>query len=381
MNIAYIGFPQYELDCKWSNHFEKGNKVIFLNSPLDKSAYRFLSPSIKVFEVLPSTFPFTKIFLKRKILKKIRSILLKENIDIIHSLYAIPNSFWAFELGFKNHIITTRGSDILIDYDKTFKNPSTFKEKIIYRYLRKKFENTVNAAKYITSTSTKQIQVLEKFMQDPSKLNLIRTGIDITKFSVPKKSHIQDPDDRLIIFSPRVNTPLYNIELIIEAFSLFKIRNPFLALELILIDYFPGTAYSILLSEKISALNLAPFCRILSMQTEAQMVQLYLECSIVISVPKSDGTPNSVLEAMLAKRPVILSNLDYDLDLFNNKTIWKLSENTPEELAEKLSEIHLMEITRLEEKLNFAHLTVVEKANLDTECDKIQILYQRMLSH
>jgi len=379
MNIAYIGFPQYENDCKWANHFAETNKIIFLNTPLKSGSYTFLSSSIKVYEILPNTFPFSDISAKRKALRAIQAILEKEQIDIIHSLYAVPNAFWAFELGFTNHIVTTRGSDILIDYNKTFKNPQTLKERIIYRYLRKKLENSLNAARFITSTSTKQIQIMKTFIHDPSKIHLVRTGVDCEKFSSnlpPYSKHLQDP---FIIFSPRTIAPLYHIELILDGVLLFKKKHPDLLIELWLIDYFPGTEYTKLIKQKVAKSELTAVSKFLPVQTEAQMISLYMKSDIVVSVPLSDGTPNSVLEAMLTKKPAIISNLEYDADLFNEDTIWKLTEDTPEVLAENLNDVYLMDRTALQKKLDLAYGTVLQKANLTLEREKIQSLYEQML--
>jgi glycosyltransferase involved in cell wall biosynthesis len=43
---------------------------------------------------------------------------------------------------------------------------------------------------------------------------------------------------------------------------------------------------------------------------------LLTKASLCLMTPISDGTPNSALEAMSAKCPIIMSNLNYDSDLF-----------------------------------------------------------------
>lgn len=53
----------------------------------------------------------------------------------------------------------------------------------------------------------------------------------------------------------------------------------------------------------------------------------------MIHTPISDGTPNSALEAMAAKSPLILPEIGYDKDLFENACFY-ISENSPQLLAD-----------------------------------------------
>jgi hypothetical protein len=49
--------------------------------------------------------------------------------------------------------------------------------------------------------------------------------------------------------------------------------------------------------------------------------------------PKTDGTPNSALEAMAAKCPLILGSFKYDEDLFSDSFCHRLSSDSAKELT------------------------------------------------
>lgn len=72
---------------------------------------------------------------------------------------------------------------------------------------------------------------------------------------------------------------------------------------------------------------------------QATIFELTRNASIVIMNPKSDGTPVSAIESMAVETPVILGPLDYDQDIFNQDTIWRLNEWSASELTDTIVEI------------------------------------------
>ena len=87
--------------------------------------------------------------------------------------------------------------------------------------------------------------------------------------------------------------------------------------------------------------------------------------------PISDGTPNSALEAMAAKCPLVISNLNYDKDLFENTCV-KLKSFDVEELVEVIeaSLIHY-DLALLER----AYQQVLTQGNRTVEMEKMVHVY------
>ena len=66
------------------------------------------------------------------------------------------------------------------------------------------------------------------------------------------------------------------------------------------------------------------------------MLNEYKETDIAIMIPNSDGTPVSGIETMLSMTPLIIGNIDYDEDIFNDKTVWKVNHYTPKDIYNKI---------------------------------------------
>ena len=102
------------------------------------------------------------------------------------------------------------------------------------------------------------------------------------------------------------------------------------------------------------------------------MWMMLKKASICIMTPISDGTPNSALEAMAAKCPLIISNLNYDIDLFHNTCI-KLNSFEVTELKNKI-ETALLSYDQ--DLLNNAFKQVSIHGNRKIEMAKLEQIYQ-----
>ena len=381
MNIAYIADPHDIHNCKWINKVAEKHKVIVITSSIIPKENWLISEKVRVYTILPALFPLKSIFLILKTLKALSNILKENNIEITHSMYAYPNAFWSYLLKSKTHIITTRGSDVLVDYNQTLNSPQTLNQMVAFYFFRKLFRNSINNARYITSTSMKQQKVLSAFAKDHTRLKLIRTGVDIERFlEVHDQISAKSESDAITIFSPRSMKPIYNIELIIEAYDNLIKTAPSLHCKLKIIDDFPGTEYSDEIRKLIKTRQLQDRIEILSGQSFEEMVLHYKSADIVVMVPKSDGMPNTAIEAMLAKKPLIIGNLDYDEDIFNQNTVWKINDNTPETLSEKMKEVARCDESLKKPKVEKAFIAATKHASLNNSLQTITGLYIEALT-
>ncbi len=377
MRIAYFANPCSVHDCKWINHFARENDTRVICSP--PRGKNLLSERVPLHPVLPPAFPFLNIFKRKKIISAVSDLVGKNKVQIIHSMYAVPNVFWVSYLEKPNHIITTRGSDILVDYQQIFSRARGLRWKITYGYFRKLIHQTFNEAKYITSTSVQQQDVMRNFVKNYSRMHLIRTGVDAGNFL---KAYNKEPDDRhtgTVLFSPRSMKPEYNIHLIIEALEILvkKMSSP--NTRLVLINDNTDPVYGQRVTGMVREKNLSAHCSILPKQDPEGMVRLYRTSDMVIMIPQSDGTPVSGIEAMLAQKILIVGNASYDRDIFNPGTCWSLRQNTAEELAETVAGIVTTDGSKQETAYR-ARETAVLRADFNKEIEKVQALYVSMIN-
>jgi trehalose-6-phosphate synthase len=88
-------------------------------------------------------------------------------------------------------------------------------------------------------------------------------------------------------------------------------------------------------------------------------------------IPHSDGTPNSALETMICKKPLIMSKLNYQSPLFDNTCLFA-NPNDIQEISEKIETSINNYPTHLLQK---ASDSVLKYGNQKIEMEKILKIY------
>jgi hypothetical protein len=336
--ILYICAPNSIHDIKWMSYFSVQQDkyevfAIYENSiklsnedkeMLDKLGIKLLEP-IHPFSVSSPIKTFTSIFHLRKVIKV-------NGIDLVHILFATPHALWGNFID-TPFIITSRGSDVLMTLPKLKQEKGL--KGIYFKALYKLFERAFKKAKVVTATSQKQSTMIKQLFNVANPIT-IRTGIDIHYDEVLSRPEYLDSSlqNRKFIFFPRFMFPWYNTMLQVDALQ-------FLPLEIIR-DYsfifIRGkqfdTPYFGEIESKLKKMSKEKNVQylIIDYLTQKELMSYYTHTSLTVMTPLTDGTPNSALEAMVAKSPLIIPNLDYDAELFKD-TCFILDENSPEKLA------------------------------------------------
>ena len=379
MNILYVCTPFDYHDRKWMFYFS------------DKPGYKLFAtwedvfnPQVKPYDMEQfanagvTTLPILSSYSIKNPLKTYRSIsllnkLIKENnIDIVHFLFATPHALWGAYIKVP-YVITARGSDVMIVIPALAKSKGIY--GVLQRYLFGVFKRSFNNAFAITATSRKQIEAIHNVLKPAAPVHLIRTGVDVntiaaidTDAELPKELNGRD-----IIISPRFMSPVYNVETQIAAIKLL----PAWVLEKYKFVFIKGREpyFSARLAElkQIPGLDFIVYDRL----TQLQMFTIYRYAKLTFMVPHSDGTPNTALEAMSARCPLILPNLDkYDAEIFNG-ACYMLKNNTAEELAEAiLSCLEIYPNKLLDE--GFARANTY--GNRAVEMEKLYAVYEELKS-
>jgi glycosyltransferase involved in cell wall biosynthesis len=107
-----------------------------------------------------------------------------------------------------------------------------------------------------------------------------------------------------VVLSARAIAPIYRQDVVVEAFA----RMPEQTL-LVMTRHGAREADVADLTARAQALGVADRLRILPELPESQVPELYRLADVVVSVPVSDGGPNTVVEALASGRPVVASDL------------------------------------------------------------------------
>ncbi len=373
MNLLYLGDINSIHDFKWSSFFglKEGFNIYFLT---EEENYKRISSESEIqfkesnINILPpiGNFSIRNPISSFKSILKLNSYIKEYQINIFHVLFGSPQSVWLNFIPNKvKNIVTTRGSDVLVLL-KQVMNEGGIKNRILRRFLI----SGLRKADYIAATSYKQIEYLIECGVDKDKIKLIKTGVDVDRVKNQSKNESLSTKKEKFIFSARYIGNIYNMDYQIEA-----IKN--LSKETL-------NNYSFLFSKSRgdnSSFFHKTIAKLESIEgleydlcegaTQNQMWATLKASSLVYMVPKSDGTPNTALECMAGRVPLIMGNLDYNKELFSNVCI-SVDLQEPKDFARKLEE-GLKNYPK--ELLDKAEIIVKKFGNREVEMNKLLDLY------
>lgn len=182
--------------------------------------------------------------------RRLRDELNRHKIDVLNPLNVTPYGVWGMESGFHPVIVSALGADIL-----EFPPDGESDQKLMHRYwnqkkfsdtsrgkqyygLRRKFfrhwiSQTLMRADFVTGDNQVLLDALQNWFSVPfEKLRLLRWGIEPEKF-VPDESRIAELRKRFsiqpgqkVILSPRGLKPVYQADIILDAFDKVLQQNP-----------------------------------------------------------------------------------------------------------------------------------------------------------
>ena len=231
----------------------------------------------------------------------LRRVVRRTSADVVHAHYFYPGYTTAAVLARAAPVvITTWGSDLLL--------PKLRREQLEDRL-------AVRLADALTADSQTLVDALVAIGTKPSKIRLVRWGVDLNLF--------KQVEDRValrrelglgpgpMVLSPRTLRPLYNIPTLVEAFE--PIASAHGSVQLVL-KYFAGEPPDLSASpyrDRIHLVGTVPY---------AQMASYYAAADVCVSIPSSDSSPRSVWEAMACGAPCIVSDLPWVAELIENET-------------------------------------------------------------
>jgi len=147
----------------------------------------------------------------------------------------------------------------------------------------------------------------------PERIETVRWGVDTERFR-PDAEAVRAlrnriglaPDERVIL-SPRLLRPLYNADLVVEAMPTVLAAVP--AAVLLMTDYNGDPGYREGLERRVAELGIGSAVRFVQRIEHVEMPALYGLSEVVVSVPSSDGLPQTLFEAMSCSVPVVLGRL------------------------------------------------------------------------
>ncbi|MCX7885276.1 MAG: glycosyltransferase family 4 protein [Caloramator sp.] len=294
-----------------------------------------------------------------KTYKKVHNLIRRINPDILHAHQANTCGLYAATMKGYDFILSTWGSDILIAPEKSFIL------KMITKYVLKK-------AAYITSDSYYMSQKIIKLGGDKNKVFTFPMGVED---ELLKYFHEFKNDGGLNFISNRRLEKLYNIDVIIDGFYRAFSKNKSINLNIAA----DGSEMERLKS-KVKEYGIEDNVKFIGRYSPEDIGKLLYTNDVFISIPSSDSTSVSLLEAMCCGLFPIVS------DLPANKEWVKDRENgyiINEINSEKIKEAILW-CCKNKEKIKKASKVnrkiIEDKALWSNNIKMVEEIYQKMIN-
>lgn len=347
MKICYIANASSPHTWKWANFFiNRGDDVhIISHEPYD----------LKGATVHYIDFSLKKFFKYKKIVHdKIDEIA----PDVLHSHQFNDCALYGVTYKKLPTIVSAWGSDILLTPEKNWML------KLIVKY-------TIKNSDIITSDA---IDVTERIIEFGGNADIIYTfpmGIESEVLSY--KNNIDEDNKELVILSNRRLEKLYNIDIILRGFRSAVNENP----NLKLIIAATGTEENNL-KELTTELNLNDKVEFTGRYNQEELGTMLKKSDIFLSIPSSDATSVSLLEAMgCGLYPVLCdlpANREWITDGENGMIIKNISENDVKEAIIKCATTKAYMKKQSEININI----IKEKALWDNNIKVVEEIYENI---
>ncbi|MFI5259236.1 MAG: glycosyltransferase, partial [Candidatus Limnocylindrales bacterium] len=285
LRLAFLGDPNSIHIRRWVTFFsERGHRVTLLVDD-DVEVGPGLAPAIAIerFAAVSVKGRFPPASLVRAY-RSVRRVVKRVDPDVLNAHFLTVHGWQGWLSGFHPFVATLWGSDIFITPKR-------------YRVAALLSKATLRAADMIMVNSEMLSEAAKALGAPTERTEMIQFGVDLSRFTAgPDPTALRDSlglQGKRVIFSPRGITPLYRHEVVIHALASLP------ADVAVLMSRFRAQSSELeALMNLAKALGLSDRIVIVDEIGHEQMPDYYRLADVVVSVPMSDSTSVTLLEAL-----------------------------------------------------------------------------------
>jgi glycosyltransferase involved in cell wall biosynthesis len=384
MRVALFGFGTWPHTQRWANAVvDRGHEVVVVwdRSELDDAdleGYR-VSITHRAHDA-PSRDQLLRLpFAARKARRLGREL----QADLAHALWlSRPHAWTAHWSGVRPLVLSALGSDVL-ELEGMSVGQSAV-DRLHATYVSRRTRSAVTAADVILADSTTLADRVRE--QVPAaETRIVRFGVETSGLSRAGRAEwrrrLDIEDDACVLLSSRLVRPNYNIDTIIAALPIIRRDVPNATLVLKDVPRFSNPGYARSCLELAESVGVREAIRVVGELDRDELLGLYAAADLYLSVPNTDGTAVSVLEAMAAGVPVVATDapgID-PLILRHEESALLVPVRNAEALA--AASVRLARDPELNSKLTKDALETVRLyGDFGRELDKAVLLYEELLT-
>jgi glycosyltransferase involved in cell wall biosynthesis len=295
LSLAFLADPNSIHTRRWVGWFAARGHRVTLLVPEGLAVDAGLPGSIAVVQFTPYTasrfHPLGAFRARRSLAGALRRI----EPDILHAHYLTGYGWHARISGFRPYAITLWGSDILVTARATRRG------RLYARW-------SLGPAGLVTGDSDELVRAAVAAGARAERTHLVQFGVDTSRFSPgPDPAALRSRlglVGRRVVLSPRSIAPLYRHDVVMDAVASLPAD-----VCVVMTRHLARESEVATLQSRAAELGLSDRLIIVPKVAHDEMADIYRLADVVVSVPASDGTPVTLLEALSAGRPVVATDL------------------------------------------------------------------------
>jgi len=293
--LAFLADPNSIHTRRWIGWFAaRGHRVTML-VPAGVAVEAGLPDSIAVEPFTPYTSSRFHLLGALRARRSLTGALRRIEPDILHAHYLTGYGWHARMSGFRPYAITLWGTDILVTARSTRRGR-------LYARL------SLGPADLVTGDSDELVRAAVAAGARAERTHLVQFGVDTSRFSPgPDPAVLRSRlglVGRRVIFSPRSIAPQYRHDVVLDAVASLPAD-----VCLVMTRHLARESEVAALQRRAADLGLSDRLIMVPKVAHGEMADIYRLAEVVVSVPASDGTPVTLLEALSTGRPVVASDL------------------------------------------------------------------------
>ncbi len=295
LRLAFVGDPNSIHVRRWAGWFADRGHSVSLLVPSGREVGPGLPAAITV-------EPFHAYYQSRNQLpgllaekRSLGRVMARVAPDVVHAHFLTEYGWHAWMSGFHPYAITVWGSDVTISLRRSMRTA-------LYGRV------SLKAADMVTGDSAALVEDVIAAGARRERTHLVQFGVDTRRFSPdPAPAALRERlglTGRRVLLSPRAVTALYRHRVAVEAL-------PALPGDVVLLmaRYLVDAAEMAAILARAEALGVADRVRFVDGIDHAEMPDFYRLADVMLSIPSSDATPVTLLEAMACGTPVVATDL------------------------------------------------------------------------
>jgi glycosyltransferase involved in cell wall biosynthesis len=300
--------------------------------------------------------------------------------DLVHGLFLSGHGWTAHSLRVRPLVLSALGSDIR-DLVTTDGVPPV--ERAVEAYRVRRTRAAVAAADVVLADSEAIARAVRERVPG-TETRIVRFGVELRRRpradGAGWRRRLEIDEDAFVLLSTRLVRPLYNIDTIVRALPAIRARLPKAVLVLKEIPRFSDSDYHRQCLDLSGQLGVRDAVRTVGEVSRDELLELQAAADVYLSVPDSDGTAVSVLEAMAAGVAVVATDAP-GIDpviLSHDETALLVRPRDSDGLAAAVVSLGADEMRRRRIAVRGAEV-VRRHGDFDRELDRAMLLYEELV--